>query len=108
MGCEWELSLCLDMRPWIVVAYSTHVAAATTVFLIYLIGRESFFDCLFLGISCTFNFMIVFRAEHNILMHLFHKLGVAGVFGDSLFSANPRESPPLPQRVIDYHIWIRV
>ncbi|KAI0492212.1 hypothetical protein KFK09_026481 [Dendrobium nobile] len=26
-------------------------------------------------------------AEHNILMHLFHMLGVAGVFGGSLFSA---------------------
>jgi hypothetical protein len=26
--------------------------------------------------------MIVFQAEHNILMHPFHMLGVAGVFGD--------------------------
>jgi photosystem II P680 reaction center D1 protein len=34
-----------------------------------------------LGISGTFNFMIVFQAEHNILMHPFHMLGVAGVFG---------------------------
>ncbi|XVE72975.1 hypothetical protein DITRI_Ditri11bG0080900 [Diplodiscus trichospermus] len=40
-----------------------------------------------LGISRTFNFVIVFQAEHNILMHPFHILGVAGVFGDSLFSA---------------------
>jgi hypothetical protein len=39
-----------------------------------------------LGISGTFNFMIVFQAEHNILMHPFHMLGVAGVFGGSLFS----------------------
>ncbi|KAL3807652.1 hypothetical protein ACJIZ3_000381 [Penstemon smallii] len=39
------------------------------------------------GISGTFNFMIVFQAEHNILMHPFHMLGVAGVFGGSLFSA---------------------
>jgi len=31
--------------------------------------------------------MIVFQAEHNILMHQFHMLGVAGVFGGSLFSA---------------------
>ena len=29
--------------------------------------------------------MIVFQAEHNILMHPFHMLGVAGVFGGSLF-----------------------
>ncbi|ELP52688.1 photosystem q(b) protein [Microcystis aeruginosa TAIHU98] len=42
--------------------------------------------CL-LGISGTFNFMFVFQAEHNILMHPFHMLGVAGVFGGSLFSA---------------------
>ena len=40
-----------------------------------------------LGISGTFNFHAVFQAEHNILMHPFHMLGVAGVFGGSLFSA---------------------
>jgi photosystem II P680 reaction center D1 protein len=40
-----------------------------------------------LGISGTFNFMFVFQAEHNILMHPFHMLGVAGVFGGALFSA---------------------
>ncbi|GKD53957.1 photosystem II protein D1 [Tanacetum coccineum] len=56
MGREWELSFRLGMRPWIVVAYSAPVAAATA-------------------------------AEHNILMHQFHMLGVAGVFGGSLFSA---------------------
>jgi NADH:ubiquinone oxidoreductase subunit H len=39
-----------------------------------------------LGISGTFNFMLVFQAEHNILMHPFHMAGVA-VFGGSLFSA---------------------
>jgi len=33
-----------------------------------------------LGISGTFNFMLVFQAEHNILMHPFHMAGVAGVF----------------------------
>jgi photosystem II P680 reaction center D1 protein len=32
-----------------------------------------------LGISGTFNFMLVFQAEHNILMHPFHMAGVAGV-----------------------------
>ncbi|KAL2922532.1 Photosystem II protein D1 1 [Bienertia sinuspersici] len=30
--------------------------------------------------------MIVFQVEQNILMHPFHMLGVAGVFGGSLFS----------------------
>ena len=31
--------------------------------------------------------MIVFTAEHNILMNPMHMLGVAGVFGGALFSA---------------------
>ncbi|TRV32253.1 MAG: photosystem II q(b) protein, partial [Microcystis flos-aquae Mf_QC_C_20070823_S20D] len=50
-------------------------------------GQGSFSDGMPLGISGTFNFMFVFQAEHNILMHPFHMLGVAGVFGGSLFSA---------------------
>jgi photosystem II P680 reaction center D1 protein len=87
MGREWELSFRLGMRPWIAVAYSAPVAAAIAVFLIYPIGQGSFSDGMPLGISGTFNFMIVFQAEHNILMHPFHMLGVAGVFGGSLFSA---------------------
>ena len=40
-----------------------------------------------LGIFGTFNFVIAFQAERNILMHPFHMSGVAGVFGGSLFSA---------------------
>ncbi|XP_060175306.1 photosystem II protein D1-like [Lycium barbarum] len=86
MGREWVLSFCLGMRPWIAVAYSSPVAAATTIFFIYPIGQGSFSDGMPLGISGTFNFIIVFQAEHNILMHPFHILGVAGVFGGSLFS----------------------
>ena len=73
MGREWELSFRLGMRPWIAVAYSAPVAAATAVFIIYPIGQGSFSDGMPLGISGTFNFMIVFQAEHNILMHPFHK-----------------------------------
>jgi len=38
MGREWELSFRLGMRPWIFVAFSAPVAAATAVFLIYPIG----------------------------------------------------------------------
>ncbi|AHB88488.1 photosystem II protein D1 PsbA [Thermosynechococcus sp. NK55a] len=87
MGREWELSYRLGMRPWIPVAFSAPVAAATAVLLIYPIGQGSFSDGLMLGISGTFNFMIVFQAEHNILMHPFHQLGVAGVFGGALFAA---------------------
>jgi hypothetical protein len=33
MGREWELSFRLGMRPWIAVAYSAPVAAATAVFV---------------------------------------------------------------------------
>jgi photosystem II P680 reaction center D1 protein len=87
MGREWELSYRLGMRPWIFVAYSAPVAAATAVFLVYPFGQGSFSDAMPLGISGTFNYMLVFQAEHNILMHPFHMLGVAGVFGGSLFSA---------------------
>ncbi|MBD2576768.1 photosystem II q(b) protein [Oscillatoria sp. FACHB-1406] len=87
LGRQWELSYRLGMRPWICVAYSAPVAAATAVLLVYPIGQGSFSDGLMLGISGTFNFMIVFQAEHNILMHPFHMLGVAGVFGGALFAA---------------------
>merc|ERR1712150_323476 len=87
MGREWELSYRLGMRPWIFVAFSAPVAAATAVFIVYPIGQGSFSDGMPLGISGTFNFMLVFQAEHNILMHPFHMAGVAGVFGGSLFSA---------------------
>jgi photosystem II P680 reaction center D1 protein len=64
LGREWELSFRLGMRPWIAVAYSAPVAAATAVFIIYPIG------------SGTFNFMLVPKLN-NILMHPFHMLGVA-------------------------------
>ena len=86
MGREWEFSFRLGMRPWIFIAFSAPVIAATAVFIVYPIGQGSFSDGMPLGISGTFNFMLVFQAEHNILMHPFHILGVAGVFGGSFFS----------------------
>merc|ERR1719473_534123 len=87
LGREWEFSFRLGMRPWIFVAFSAPVVAASAVFVFYPIGQGSFSDGMPLGISGTFNFMLVFQAEHNILMHPFHILGVMGVFGGSLFSA---------------------
>lgn len=87
LGRMWELSYRLGMRPWIPVAYSAPAAAATAVLLIYPIGQGSFSEGLPLGISGTFHFMLTFQADHNILMHPFHMLGVAGVFGGSLLSA---------------------
>jgi hypothetical protein len=58
-----------DLRE---LSESPSTAAATAFFLIYPIGQGSFSDGMPLGISGTFNFMIVFQAEHNILMHPFH------------------------------------
>ena len=87
MGREWEYSIRLGMRPWIFIAFSAPIAAALAVFLFYPIGQGSFSDGMPLGICGTFNFMLVFQAEHTILMHPFHILGVMGVFGGALFSA---------------------
>jgi photosystem II P680 reaction center D1 protein len=89
MGRKWELSYRLGMRPWIDVAFSAPVAVAvaTAVLLVYAIGQGSFSDAMPLGISGTFNFMLVLQAEHNVLMHPFHMLGVARVFSGALFSA---------------------
>jgi photosystem II P680 reaction center D1 protein len=87
LGRLWELSYRLGMRPWIAVAFSAPAAAATAVLLIYPIGQGSFSDGLPLGIAGTFHFMMAFQADHNILMHPFHMLGVAGVFGGALLSA---------------------
>ena len=50
MGREWELSYRLGMRPWICVAYSAPVAAASAVFLVYPFGQGSFSDAMPLGI----------------------------------------------------------
>ena len=87
MGREWEFSFRFAMRPWIFIAFSAPLYAACAVFCVYPIGQGSFSDGMPLGISGTFNFMLVFQAEHNILMHPFHVIGVGGVFGGSLFSA---------------------
>ena len=87
LGREWEFSIRLGMRPWIYVAFSAPLVAALAVFIFYPIGQGSFSDGMPLGISGTFNFMLVFQAEHGILMHPFHILGVMGVFGGTLFSA---------------------
>ena len=46
-----------------------------------------FSDDMPLGISGTFNCMLVFQAKHKILMHPLHRFGVASVFEGSLFSA---------------------
>lgn len=87
LGREWEISHRLGMRCWILVAYTAPVAATSAIFLVYPIGQGSFSDGMPMGISGTFNFMLVFQAEHQILAHPLHMLGVAGVYGASFFSA---------------------
>nr|WP_315862294.1 photosystem II q(b) protein [Halomicronema hongdechloris] len=84
---EWELSYRLGMRPWISLAFTAPVAAATSVLLIYPVGQGSFSAGMPLGISGTFTFMLQFQADHNILANPFHQLGVIGVFGGALFCA---------------------
>jgi photosystem II P680 reaction center D1 protein len=87
LGRLWELSYRLGMRPWIAVAFSAPAAAATAVLLVYPLGQGSFADGLPLGISGTFHFMLAFQGDHNILMHPFHILGVAGVFSGAFLSS---------------------
>ena len=48
------------MRPWIAVAYSAPVAAASAVFIVYPLGQGSFSDGMPLGISGTFNLCDLF------------------------------------------------
>jgi photosystem II P680 reaction center D1 protein len=86
LGRLWELSYRLGMRPWIAVAFSAPAAAATAIFLVYPVGQGSFSEGMPLGVSGTFHFMLAFQANHNILMHPFHMLGIAGVFGGALLS----------------------
>lgn len=87
LGRQWELGYRMGTRPWIAIAFSAPVIAATSVLLVYPIGQGSFSEGLPLGISGTFHFMMAFQADHNILMHPLHMLGVAGVFGGALLAA---------------------
>ena len=65
MGREWELSYRLGMRPWIFVAYSAPVAAASAVFLVYPFGQGSFSDAMPLGISAPLT--ICLSSRQNII-----------------------------------------
>lgn len=60
MDRGWEISFRIGMCPLIIVSYSTPIAVATTIFLIHPIGQGSFSNSIPLGISSTFNFMVVF------------------------------------------------
>lgn len=86
LGRLWELSDRLGMRPWTAIAFSAPAGAITSILLVYPIGQGSFAQGMPLGIVGTFNFMFAVQAEHNILMHPFHMLGVVGIFGGALLS----------------------
>jgi photosystem II P680 reaction center D1 protein len=87
VGRQWEISYRLGQRPWIALSFAAPVAAATAVFLIYPIGQGSFSEGMPLGITGTFYFMLSFQSEHNIMMHPFHMLGVAGIFAGAFLSS---------------------
>ena len=73
MGREWELSYRLGMRPWIAVAYSAPVAAATAVFIIYPIGQGSFSDGMPLGKVFAPLFTIAFTIVGRMRKFLFQR-----------------------------------
>ena len=75
------------MRPWICVNFfSHHQKAPQSSWSILSVKVLSLTRCpwvsLVLSTTCWSS-----KLKHNILMHPFHMLGVAGVFGGSLFSA---------------------
>ena len=63
MGREWEFSFRLGMRPWIFVAFSAPIVAASAVFIVYPIGQGSFSDGMPFGISGTFNSCCILGQE---------------------------------------------
>ena len=58
----------LGMRPWIAVAYSAPVAAASAVFLIYPIGQGSFSDGMPLGKFCPAFNVSWFLADRKLTL----------------------------------------
>jgi len=76
------------MRPWIAVAYSAPVAAATAVFIIYPIGQGSFSD----GILCLiFAYFITLVQEQATLTNLKFKvlMSLKGTSKTCLDGENP-------------------
>jgi len=80
MGREWELSYRLGMRPWIAVAYSAPVAAATAVFLIYPIGQGSFSDGMPLGKVFCPTFVLICNILFLMLLLFLDKSSKASLF----------------------------
>ena len=64
-----DLGKGLGMRPWIAVAYSAPVVAATAVFIVYPIGQGSFSDGMPLGISGT-SWFVRLRLSYTLATQL--------------------------------------
>ena len=62
MGRQWALSYRLGRRPWICVASSAPLSVAFAVLMIAPFAQGSFSAGMPLGISGTFNFMLVFQS----------------------------------------------
>ena len=87
MGREWELSYRLGMRHGSALLTAHLWLQPLPCFLYTLsVKAPSLTECPSVS-PVRSTICLVFQAEHNILMHPFHMLGVAGVFGGSLFSA---------------------
>jgi hypothetical protein len=94
---EWELSYRLGMRPWIAVAYSAPVAAATAVFLIYPIGQGSFSDGMPLGEIASFCMIVLVSYHSNRLSYLNRKTPyIRRVRKSLVFKALPNSTPSGP------------
>jgi hypothetical protein len=78
------------MRPWIAVAYSAPVAAATAVFLIYPIGQGSFSDGMPLGINSLSH---IFFFNLCLFISLYHGSTISNLKTLSLYlnSPSPKE-----------------
>merc|ERR1712146_101047 len=86
IGREWELSYRLGMRPWIFCILSSSSCSSCSI---RNLPNRSRFILRWYASRYLWYFQLhaCIQAEHNILMHPFHMLGVAGVFVGSLFSA---------------------
>jgi drug/metabolite transporter (DMT)-like permease len=67
--------------------FSSWILSTNNLLYIGWFGVLMFSKGIPLGISGAFNFIIIFLAEYNILMHPLYLLSVAIVFGGSLFFA---------------------
>ena len=93
MGREWELSYRLRYAPLDLCGIQQHLLPQPLLYFSYTpLVKDLLADGMppwhFRHLSTL---CLVFQAEHNILMHPFHMLGVAGVFGGGSLQRYARE-----------------